>query len=206
MDFTSFDGIEPGKIEDKSDLFECVLENYPDYIYETKKEYEHEKDEYEGIEFSFKYKYMIQIKGYGEYFQDDENFDQENSFGAAVYLVISPENLSCKNKYKIAECMGSEDKLSYSDIVEYGSGVMMGHTEGIYRGEEFDGFSEDDIPKVVNLIANCLDGYEMIRGFRMDKPFNAVGWTGWTTIHELLGISEALEAKQMKEEYLSVSN
>jgi hypothetical protein len=181
--FTSFAGVTPGHIDPELNVFEEIWNTDEDWVYQTKI-YEHEEDG-----FNFKYRYLIHAQAFGESFEDDENFDQEHDIGVGLYLVLTPDSMDPEKLFEIAQCYGMEDNLDQVrcfEIQDYGEGVFLGGTEGMIRGEAWEGISYEEIPKMVNLISNCIDAIDGMRGFWLDRLQNQLGDTGWSKIHEVI--------------------
>lgn len=167
MDKTTIFGITPSAIIKAEKHFDVLYDEDERYIAVSKETFEHD----EGPDFTFKYKYVIQAEYYdgGWYYE--------------LLLVPTPESLAAKKRASVASssCV-EENELEIQDLVWYGCTVVM--ESDVTRGEDLDGSVIDAIASVFH----CIDG---LRGFFLDKPQNAIGYTGWTYLEEFINGKKA---------------
>ena len=166
----------PCGIDTKLNLFENIYDTGEDVVFQTTKIYEHVE---EGL--NFKYRYLIKVTNVN----DDPINDAK--FGAYVYLVLMPDSFNEITRTNICEFCGVEyEKLECVDIIEYGCGVLMAWTNGMLVNDaETNFFDYEEVSKLVNLVSNVVEHIDMMRGFCLDAPYNALGDTGWDTIKDI---------------------
>lgn len=168
-----FDGmaIDVNNVQDVEENFE---EWYGDeVIYISKEEYTHEEED-----LNFKYKYIIEVL-------DMEYLTGESGVKDIVllHLVVSPEFITKDIYNDILYTIGMEEEenyeLSYLDVKEHGLSVTM-------ADEELEDKSEELLKNKVNTIASLTKSIDGMRGFYLDKPWNAIGSNGWSTVEHMI--------------------
>jgi hypothetical protein len=171
----------PCGIDINLNLFENIYDTGEDVVFQTTKVYEHIE---EGL--NFKYRYLIKVTRVNDDFTNDDPINSD-IFGAYVYLVLMPDSLNELTRTNICEFCGIEyDKLECADIIEYGCGVLVAWTNGmLVTDAETNFFDYEEVSRLVNLVSNVVEHIDMMRGFCLDAPYNALGNTGWDTIKDI---------------------
>lgn len=109
----------------------------------------------------------------------------EGAWFYTLGLVVCKESF-CKeilDKIMSFAGVGFED-LTESDIVDYGFGITFA-TEKIDVKDDDDEYPSIDMD-IVYKIANVETTFRCLRGFFLDKAWNAIGTNGWDTIDECI--------------------
>jgi hypothetical protein len=190
----SFAGVTPQVIDKSLNLFKEIYNDDGRIYLETAYTYQHVED---GL--IFEYKYVLAINDYAQWM---DSIDPEFPYFAELYLIPTPESLDKQVLEELAGSNGVEpDEVLIYDLVIEGDSVMLGATEGLYQimdrntgnmtdNEVCEGFTEEDIPTIINLVSNVISAIDMVRGFYLDRVINGVGWTGWDVIQELVSGKE----------------
>lgn len=158
----------PKNIQNWEEKFDCLYDNDENALYVSKEEFVSEGDP--DIK-DFHYRYAV------ECFSMWEN--EKCQWYYSLQLVVLPEYLDKKYLEGVASCSGIDtDEVNVGDILANGGGSVQFGCE-VTEGEELD---EDIITSIANVF-ECMDG---LRGFMLDRPWNAVGTNGWNTLKHCL--------------------
>lgn len=158
-------GVQFNKLEKLASHFDKIID-MEETVFATKKTFEHVE---EGL--NFKYKYIIDCVAC------------EGKMFYSLEMIILPE--SCCEEYLIG-CLSSSgfddvddvDELSLIDTFFYGGNTITFGTESEDTPAEDNDWNYDLLDK----IASVYETFDSLRGFYIDKPWNAIGTTGWDTI------------------------
>lgn len=163
-------GIQFNEINKKSsEVFE-ELELGDELYYITKETYHHEE---EGLTFDYKYVLVC---------MPTDIFTDKYPLGSYEYqlvLVPTANSLHKEKLERVLDMIGCdlEDFNSnvelIPDIHSYGLSVNIG--DMLVEGEH-------NVEEVADKTANTIDCINSLRGFYIDKVWNAMGSTGWTTL------------------------
>ena len=141
----------------------------------SKKEYEHDEDGEDDI--NFKYKYVIRV-------MDIANLSGDEGAPIAIELLLvpSPESLCEEVRESVVYSMGNEE-IDYYDIAEYGISVRMAdeYLEGIEE-DKYNLYRIEAVRKKIEAITAIYESIDTFRGFYLDRAWNMVGTTGWDTL------------------------
>lgn len=168
-------GIQFNEINKKSsEVFE-ELELGDELYYITKETYHHEE---EGLTFDYKYVLVcVPCDVYTDEFP-------EGSYEYQLVLVPMANSLHKEKLESVLDMIGCDledidltneyelDRI-LPDIHSYGLSVNIG--DMLVEGEH-------NIEEVADKTANTIDCINSLRGFYIDKVWNAMGSTGWTTL------------------------
>ena len=189
-----FAGVAPQGLDKSLNLFKEIYNDDGRIYLETAHTYQHVED---GL--IFEYKYVLSITDYSTWM---DSINPDFPYFAELYLIPTPESLDKGVLKELAECNGIEqDEVTIYDLIIEGDSVMLGATEGLYQimdanagkmkdNEVYEGFTEEDIPELINLVSNVIDAIDMVRGFYLDRVFNGIGWNGWDVIQKLVNGQE----------------
>jgi hypothetical protein len=166
-------------------MWETVYDDDGRFTLETKNTYNHE-DEEGG---SFKYKYVI-----SGYVVDEEKGEAQIDLQFAVL----PESMCEESREKVASCMGWEEgcgwELGARDVADYGLGVRIDSEIYDFKGDGYHLFDKKETKHIIKSICLVLGAIDGMRGFSLDKGYNALGTTGWNVIEECLTGKDAIRA------------
>lgn len=167
-----------------SDKFELVHDWDEERWYASKETLLHD----EGDDFTFKYKYLIDVLIYG---------DSKAYVGYNLIMMPTPEYWDEKCIENIAEQLGYDIEQTRKfmadnpdaamiELASYGKCVHVGGPACQYF-EEFENW--DDVvvrDEVLNAIATVITPIDRMRGFYLDRYVNRIGETGWDELHCIL--------------------
>jgi len=128
----------------------------------------------------FNFRFAVKIMYLEEYMSEDE-VKEYGKYDVSL-LAVSPESAGEENVNKAFESMGideeyrSNELVQYESLIEYGIFAVLASVHG------------NNLGKLLSEINNELKMANMLFGFYMDRPQNALGATGWDWIKgDLLG-------------------
>lgn len=165
MEKKSVFGITTSTIINWEDKFDAIITETEDGFYQSKEEFVHKED---GL--TFKYRMCIEYT-----LCEGEMFYQ-------LQLVPSPSSLYPTKLESVCDCCGRDtDECDYYDVASYGDYVPLG-TESI----DEDKLNNETDKQMLDLIASVFETINSLRGFYLDKPYNAIGTSGWDLLEDFI--------------------
>lgn len=159
------------------DLFDTIRDSDDEVILASKETYHHKEDD---GSLDFDYKYVMHAENLYEL--TGEAVD-ENKWGIELQLVPMPKSLLAKELSDTAERYDeSEDEVEIIDLVDEGKCVGMGYV----TVDVSDGYDKV-MPAKFDEGASVVETINAMRGFYLDRAWNAVGSTGWDILNSLVG-------------------
>ena len=176
----AYGGVSTQELSDKfEDRFD---ETWDEELWATKRTYHHSEP---GL--SFDYKYVFQAVDYDV---DDDEYP-EGVVVTSLCLVILPKSFCKAKRAELAQSAGTDGyRLDVADVFREGwAGVVQFATE-TYKGKD----REKALETAKDTVASCVDTFDGLRGFYIDRRLNMMGMTGWDLIYEAKGrVKDALK-------------
>lgn len=168
------------------ELFEEIYNDDGSLIALSKEIFEHyELDENGDEKIWFKYHLGIQVTSMYSYLSEDE--EGYNDIYIELFMVPLVEYLH-ENKLKdIVSSYGIEtNEVTLRDIIDYG-GCPILEKDSVRSSEEYYDVTEnEEVMTKLDACAYTSVAANGIRGFALDKAWNAIGSTGWDLLHEMI--------------------
>ena len=173
-----------GRAKSFKRMFPFCIDYSTETYYETKKTYKHEED---GL--NFEYKYVVRVENLYELTGDD---DYEGKVAISLYLIPSESSMNETVRNRVRQSCGldDDDDLDLSDIISYGLGACLS-TEIVSNCRYTDGTK---VKGKLSAIANLLEMFDSMRGFFLDRAWNAIGTTGWDVLNEMVNGKDYIQA------------
>lgn len=152
----------------------------------SKKQYNHGEDE--GFMNNLKYRYVIlgENTEYGATITNEDGEEIEADH-YALYFVPEIECVSDKTIVRVAEIYGMEDepietlreKIGVTDLAAEGESAYLGEVNSKPLTWEDNEIWDSNI---LNQLVTVVSMIDWMRGFYLDRPWNAFGMTGWDSL------------------------
>ena len=168
------------------ELFEEIYNDDGSLTALSKEVFEHYEPDEKGEEkIWFKYNLGIKVESMYSYLNEDE--DGYDLIHFELFIIPLAEYLH-KNKLKdIADFCGIElNEVTSEDIIDYG-GCPVLEKDTIHSSEEhYDVTKNEEVMSKLDACAYTSVAANGMRGFALDKAWNAIGTTGWDLLHDMI--------------------
>lgn len=168
------------------ELFEEIYNDDGSLIALSKEAFEHyEPDENENEKIWFKYNLGIKVDSMSSYLNEDEEGYDLILF--ELFIVPLAEYLHNNKLKEIADFCGIElSEVISRDIIDSGECPVL-EKDAIHSSEAYYDVTEnEEVMTKLDTCAHISVAANDMRGFALDKAWNAIGSTGWDLLYDMI--------------------
>lgn len=158
------------ELKEKTSLnFNVVYNDGDSIVLETEKVFHHEED---GL--NFKYRYAIEAVNY---YEITGEIEYKGQFYVTIYLIVEKQSLHSEKAKSLTDshCIEFGDIVT-SDLIAEGYSISFAE----------DVVEENNLDECILFSKHLIPHLDSMRGFYLDKPFNALGTNGWRLLHDFV--------------------